>query len=94
MTGSEVRGAEQTGQAAESGQIPDAWIVSGSDTREVCIWDGQSKALLQRIEGHSGKSRTPLPASYAYILPYPPIYYRTGSMLADRVLRKYLALGI
>ena len=60
VTGGEIEGAEQTGQS-ESEQIPDAWIVSGSDTREVCIWDGQSKALLQRIEGHSGESRTPNP---------------------------------
>jgi WD40 repeat protein len=29
--------------------------LSGSDTSEVCIWDGQSKELLQRLEGHTGK---------------------------------------
>lgn len=39
--------------------IPEAWIVSGSDTSEVCIWDGQSKELLQRLEGHTGESDQP-----------------------------------
>ncbi|KAH8088226.1 WD40 repeat-containing protein [Filobasidium floriforme] len=40
-------------QTMDQERIPDAWILSGSDTSEVCIWDGQSKELLQRLEGHT-----------------------------------------
>jgi COMPASS component SWD3 len=45
-------------QTVDQERIPEAWILSGSDTSEVCIWDGQSKELLQRLEGHTGESRS------------------------------------
>jgi WD40 repeat protein len=46
-------------QTVDQERIPEAWILSGSDTSEVCIWDGQSKELLQRLEGHTGESKSP-----------------------------------
>jgi COMPASS component SWD3 len=39
----------------EGTRIPSAWILSGSDTSEVCIWDGQTKELTQKLEGHTGE---------------------------------------
>lgn len=46
--------------------VPQAWIVSGSDTNQVYIWDGQSKTLLQTLEEHSGQSTLSLFALEVY----------------------------
>lgn len=36
-------------------KAPDAWVVSGSDTSEVWIWDLQTKEVLQKLGEHTGE---------------------------------------
>lgn len=46
--------ARPDGEQSKKGSMPEAWVVAGSDTGEVFIWDLQTKEVLQKLGEHTG----------------------------------------
>ena len=43
------------------------WIVSGSEDNLIYIWNLQTKEIVQKLEGHTGKRRFKLSIYYMYL---------------------------